>query len=88
MKRKTLRFMSFVRRHLNLINKIIEDRKEEKRLDYQKVEGECKKLRNVGNFFFFFFLGNSANNDENVVYNDQPYFLEPIEDNQNFGLDD
>ena len=34
MKRKTLRFMSFVRRHLNLINKIIEDRKEEKRLDY------------------------------------------------------
>ena len=84
MKRKTLRFMSVVRRHLNLINKIIEDRKEEKRLDYQKVEGECKKLRNVGNFF----LGNSANNDENVVYNDQPYFLEPIEDNQNFGLDD
>ena len=39
-------------------------------------------------FLFLFFLGNSANNDENVVYNDQPYFLEPIEDNQNFGLDD
>ena len=34
MKGKTLRFMSVIRRHLNLINKVIEDRKEEKRLDY------------------------------------------------------
>ena len=36
----------------------------------------------------FLCVGNSANNDKNVIYNDQPYFEEPIQDNQNFGLDD
>ena len=30
----------------------------------------------------------AANNDNNVVYNDQLYFEEPIQDNQNFVLDD
>ena len=30
----------------------------------------------------------AANNDENVVYDNQPNFEEPIQDNQNFGLDD
>ena len=35
-----------------------------------------------------FFFCNSTNNDENVVYNDQPYFEQPIQDNQNFGLND
>ena len=37
---------------------------------------------------FLFYFSNSANNDKNVVYNDQPYFEEPIQDNPNFGLDD
>jgi len=30
----------------------------------------------------------AANNDENVVYDNQPNFEEPIQDKQNFGLDD
>ena len=30
----------------------------------------------------------AANNDENVVYDNQPNFKESIQDNQNFGLDD
>ena len=30
----------------------------------------------------------ATNNDENVVYDNQPNFEEPIQDNQNFGLDD
>ena len=30
----------------------------------------------------------AANNDKNVVYDNQPNFEEPIQDNQNFGLDD
>ena len=29
-----------------------------------------------------------ANNDKNVVYNDQSYFEEPNQDNQNCGLND
>ena len=45
-------------------------------------------IDNEGDFFYFFLFCNYANNDENVVYNDQPYFEEPIQDNQNFGLDD
>ena len=47
-------------------------------------------IDNEGGFLFYFIylFCNYANNDENVVYNDQPYFEEPIQDNQNFGLDD
>ena len=42
-----------------------------------------------GDFFFFFFMWVILlKNDENVIYNDQPYFEEPIQDNQNFGLND
>jgi len=40
------------------------------------------------NVIFLFYFSNSTNNDKNIVYNDQPYFEEPIRDNQNFGLDD
>ena len=29
----------------------------------------------------------TANNDENIVYNDQPYFKEPNQDNQIFCLE-
>ena len=30
----------------------------------------------------------AANNNDKIVYNDQPYLKEPIQDNKNFGLDD
>ena len=29
-----------------------------------------------------------TNNDNNAIYNDQLYFEEPIQDNQNFVIDD
>ena len=30
----------------------------------------------------------TTNHDENIVYNDQPYFNKPNQENQNFSLDD
>ena len=35
-----------------------------------------------------FFFGNSTNNDKDVVFNDQLYFAEFIQDNQNYDFDD
>lgn len=80
-KNKTLRLPSVVNRHLNLINKIIEDkRKKETRLlksrrwvqEVEKFDDDTtlrETIDNEGDFF-----GNSAYNDKNFVYNDQPYF--------------
>ena len=39
--------MLVVNHHLNLINQIKEDKLEEKKIDYQRVEGEYEKLRNL-----------------------------------------
>ena len=59
--------------------------------EIEKFNGDTsvrETIDNEGDFFFIFLFCNYANNDENVVYNDQPYFEKPIQDNQNFGLDD
>ena len=79
--------------YLNLINKITKDRKrllESRRRvrEIEKFNGETSVRETIDNEGDFFLFCNYANNDENVVYNDQPYFEEPIQDNQNFGLDD
>ena len=56
--------------------------------EIEKFNSDNSVRETIDNECDFFLFCNCANNDENVVYNNQPYFEEPIQDNQNFGLDD
>ena len=46
------------------------------------------KLRDFGDYLMDDVSHVVANNDENVVYNEQPYFEKSNQDDQNFGLED
>ena len=46
------------------------------------------KLRDFGDYLMDDVSHVAANNDENVVYNEQPYFEKSNQDDQNFGLKD
>ena len=57
----------------------------------EKLNNEAtmrETIDNNGNYLMDAVGHMVVNNDNNVIYNYQPYFEEPIKYNPNFGLDD